>query len=434
MSEENNHIEQFFKKHLDVEQSSFLEEDWAQMEAKLDDAGIGVPPPTNQGGIGMVKGVVILFFACGIAFLLGWYLHTPNSEATSVGATQTTSTPIEIPGKQQKRSTTKEIPEEPVDDTDQEAVSSKSITPSVEPESKVMVSAKTYSDEIQNNTSSQNYTSSRNTELPTLSATPPPPADNRNESEVGIPYEPGLVINSITTLPEYPIAINFSDMNQNLGSLLTGRVICPSAPRIVRWTDWSVGLSLAPDINSLGLSGRPNVTGKIGLRIYWDVLDRLSIQSGVFYNKKQYTATGEEYHPPAGYWENNTDGRIPSTIEGSCRVIDIPIMIGYEWLRNERWSYATNLGLSNYILLDEEYNYDFGYSGAGTGAYSWTTDENTALPWSIANLSISGSYHWKPKTSIIIEPFIQVPLKEIGWGNVDLYGYGILFTIKQNLK
>ena len=56
MSEENNHIEQFFKKHLEVEQASFMEEDWAKMEAKLDAVGLKSTSMAwlGLGGVGFI--------------------------------------------------------------------------------------------------------------------------------------------------------------------------------------------------------------------------------------------------------------------------------------------------------------------------------------------------------------------------------------------
>ena len=83
MSEENNHIEQFFKKHLEVEQASFMEEDWAKMEAKLDAAGLGASG-TNGGGIGIRKGLVILLLATSIAFILGWFLKDYGQETDNL--------------------------------------------------------------------------------------------------------------------------------------------------------------------------------------------------------------------------------------------------------------------------------------------------------------------------------------------------------------
>ncbi|MBL3655827.1 hypothetical protein [Fulvivirga sediminis] len=201
----------------------------------------------------------------------------------------------------------------------------------------------------------------------------------------------------------------------------------------IQWKEWYVGLSVAPDLNSIGLTSSKQVSGKVGLRFDWDFLPKTSLRVGVYYNRKRYTAMGSDYNPPEGYWEYQTDGVIPSTINGKCRVIDIPITLSYNFLNKGKWTFGASTGISNYILLDQDYCYEFDqpYSGPAT---RWVTDEKETAKWSIANLSLIAQYSLGRQTFIQVEPYVQVPLQKIGWAQVSLYGTGAMLTIKRKLQ
>src|SRR5690606_40102139 len=68
-----------------------------------------------------------------------------------------------------------------------------------------------------------------------------------------------------------------------------------------------------------------HVTGvqTCALPIWW------SISVGAIKNYKQYTGSGEDYKPPKNYWKYYTNGLIPEKIDGSCDVLEFPIMIQY---------------------------------------------------------------------------------------------------------
>ncbi|HCX21076.1 MAG: hypothetical protein CMB80_20230 [Flammeovirgaceae bacterium] len=524
MSEENNHIEQFFKKHLEVEQASFMEEDWAKMEAKLDAAGLGASG-TNGGGIGIRKGLVILLLATSIAFILGWFLkdygqetdnlsvkdieengiseviaiekdqqmftdkdgdisefsNTTTSKAerlnqaeqqSNEAQTVTSSSSSTAANETQKNSIKSDTSTEQITDSEKSATSKNtenrfektstaqlnsslgsennyvgikkesSITSTVNEEEQAQTGRTSEFEEDSKNSYEANalevFNENPNQEMPSSGDTRSVTnniveKDNDalvDEEKVLLPTHQLMRLSgdSLVMVQQERYQIQDSVMLQ----ALTGKIICLTAPRKFQWKNVAVGLSYAPDFNSLNFKGKLKATNKVGLRLFWKPLKRFELQSGIFFNEKKYTSPGDEYHPPAGYWGSNTNGIVPEWVNGSCSVIDIPVTLGIDVIQTTRWNWSVNGGLSNYILLDEKYIYEFDQPNPNT-AWGWETNENTTLKWSVMNASIGGEFLWRSKTSLRIEPFIQMPLQEIGWAKVSLYGYGVLFTIKQNL-
>jgi|GEM_PF-3201432 len=403
MSEEKNHIEDFFKKHLSVEQDSFLEDDWAKMEEKLDTAGLGI---SNSDGLSRIKLFALILLSSAVAFLIGWFLRPYFDQQPTIALINQNSNRNSNELIATEKSLENYLPSD-----------SHNSTFSIKNEK-----TKESNEGDGGNSSSiaQSYRS--NYFIP-----------EKNEPQILYTHYPiylrRIGLGGSSNIP----LIDISPEPIQNSSLQTFNQEKESTKKFVRWTDWSVGVSIAPDFNSVGLFQSKQVTGKTGIRLFWNVLPRTTLQVGAFYNHKKYVANGEDYHPPAGYWGWATNGIVPSQIDGSCRVIDIPVFISHQFVDRGKWRFGAFTGLSNYIMLDQKYDYYFDQPNAGA-ADSWNTNQNVTLKWSILNLGLSAEYKLGTKTSISVEPYVQTPLKEIGWANVSLYGSGALFTIKRSLK
>lgn len=402
MSEENNHIEDFFRKHLDVEQDTYLEEDWAKMEAKLDAAGLGADTAPFWSVTKLIFGAIIIAL---LFFGAGWWMNqlmNPENESYD----------------QYLRDT-------PKSNNNAAIFTSRDIfNISADQCEETNAATAIGKNDLVNVANRFNHYNERINHLDMLDTRTP----------VIIYYYVPKHISSILLEQEEPsfaklelIKDEFDDeeIKTSIGD--------KKEKKGVQWTDWSIGASFAPDFNSIGLFEQKQATGKVGLRAYWNFLPRTSLQFGVFYNHKKYTASGEDYHPPYGYWATKTNGKVPENVQGSCRVIDIPVFISYQVAETKRWKFGDYTGLSNYIMLDQEYIYEFDQPNTGY-AGSWQSDDNLTLKWSILNLGVSAEYFLNRNISLSVEPYLQAPLQQIGWANVSLFGTGALFTLKKNIN
>lgn len=191
---------------------------------------------------------------------------------------------------------------------------------------------------------------------------------------------------------------------------------------------WGVALSGAPDFNSVGIQSDKEASWQLGGQLVATYKERISLTTGVLYNKKRYTTQGEDYYPPVGYWKGYTNGVIPDEVYGYCVVLDIPINLSYNWNPHKRLQFLSTIGVSNYFILGEDYHYRF-FNGNPGAAEGWDTEEMTRQMFGVGNLSVGILWYVKPKIGIKVEPYLKVPLKEIGWGRVDLYSTGTLLSI-----
>lgn len=192
----------------------------------------------------------------------------------------------------------------------------------------------------------------------------------------------------------------------------------------------SIGFVMSPDLSTAGSFSNFSDPGyKFGIIAEYHVGPRLAISTGIIQSKVRYTASGTEYKPPRGFW---TNGTVPYETDGVCVLIDLPINLKYNVLQFDRSGLYATAGLSSYIMLDEDYRFNYkrddpslvqGWSGK-TGTRHW-----------LSNAGFSVGYEWNMHTnwSIRAEPFVKIPLKEVGWGNVNLYSIGSFISINYKL-
>ncbi|MDR8391021.1 outer membrane beta-barrel protein [Aliifodinibius sp. S!AR15-10] len=192
---------------------------------------------------------------------------------------------------------------------------------------------------------------------------------------------------------------------------------------------FSVGIAAGPDLSTVGsLSNFSNPGYKFGIAVEYRIAKNFAISTGVGQANVHYTAQGQEYKPPYGYW---TNGIVADQTVADCAILEIPVNLKYDFLQFERSRIYASAGVSSYIMLNEKYqfNYDQNYGGL---VQSWS-DKTGTTHW-LSNASISLGYeldilrNW----SLRAEPFVKLPLKEVGWGNVELYSVGT--SISLNLR
>ncbi len=197
---------------------------------------------------------------------------------------------------------------------------------------------------------------------------------------------------------------------------------------------WEIGLTVAPDLNGVGAIENYKLAWEAGVSVYYNVTRHWRLSSGIYYAKKSYLASGTDYSPPEGYWDYHTNGIIPEEVDARCGILDIPLNLTYIWNPRQKFRITTTLGLSNYLILNEDYQYSFGYNKPYSGYDHWSTEENSAAFFGMLNAGIGAEWRIRPGLLMAVEPYVKVPLKEVGFGNVPLTGTGIYFTIRKQIS
>lgn len=404
MAEEDN-IEHFFKSRLSSGEFDFQEADWQDLERKLDAEGL-VPVP--WGGLSGYKLLIVGLIIGVIAFLAGWFLRerladeAGQAKNTSEIKSEVDASSVSEPGGGEGRQS---------DNKGQESIR-QVIDP--QPQDNRVIPA------------NQGKSALSGDEDRVAVASDHPRGD-----ALPVIGEQWLVGSDIEPFGHQYI-VDSADLG---GSTITPLVKAEEVSKEKTLTfreRWSLGASFAPDLNSIGFTARKSLTAKFGMRLFYQLGKRWEVSAGVFYNKKKYTTTAEGYSPPEGYWYYQTDNVKPTKILGSCGVVDVPVNVSYLIFEGKKMGLSGSVGLSSYFLQNEAYDFEFDryYADVAPG---WYTEENSSVLAGVANLSLIASLALSERSSLIAEPYVQAPFKKIGWGNVELFSTGVLFTYRYRL-
>ena len=193
----------------------------------------------------------------------------------------------------------------------------------------------------------------------------------------------------------------------------------------------TIGILGGPDLSTVGgLSNFETPGYKLGVSVEYNLSKDWALSIGAIHSKVQYTARGNDYSPPQGYWSYGT---IPDETIAQCFIIDIPISLKYNLAYFEHSRIYAGGGISSYIMLNEEYQFKYGgYNGSGQPD-RWQERTGTRHWMSNAMVSLGFEQDISKDLSVRVEPFIKIPMREVGWGNVKLYSMGSLFSINYNL-
>lgn len=199
----------------------------------------------------------------------------------------------------------------------------------------------------------------------------------------------------------------------------------------VNTSPWFLGFGYAPDISMVGFSEVTKPGTNLSIILEYQLNRRWSINSGITYSKKNYTAKGEDYNPPKGFWDY---GFVPDMTEGYCEVIDIPLNIRYYFKPEKINRLFASTGLSTYLMLTEEYFYQYKKNDPQHLVQSWSGKNENQHYFAIYNMSVGYQRAIGKRWFLEIEPFIKLPLTGVGFGRVDLWSTGALFSLKYNFR
>lgn len=193
----------------------------------------------------------------------------------------------------------------------------------------------------------------------------------------------------------------------------------------------SVGFIMGPDLSSAGsLSNFNNTGSKIGMTLDYNFNRNWGISIGAIRSNVHYSAGRNEYRPPQGYWYKGIQA---SETTAECMIIDIPVNLTYRFMHFDNSRVFATAGFSSYIMLNEDYRFSY-ETNQPELPKRWNEDTGTAHLLSNANFSVGYEYDITQNVSFRAEPFIKMPVREIGWGNVNLYSIGTLFSFNYNLQ
>ena len=190
-----------------------------------------------------------------------------------------------------------------------------------------------------------------------------------------------------------------------------------------------IGFILAPDFTSVNsLAGnRPGST--VGLTLDYQFAPHWYIGSGLLLDRKNYAARAQDYHAPTEFYQNNVFARHLDYVKGTFEMLEIPLNLRYDFSVSGSTLFFASAGVSSYLMTSE----NSGMYGDPWGFQAYqpcpVTGQHNYL-FSAVNLSLGVETGLSNSLSLLIAPYMKIPTRGVGYGQVQMSSVGINFALK----
>jgi hypothetical protein len=185
-----------------------------------------------------------------------------------------------------------------------------------------------------------------------------------------------------------------------------------------------VGFFAGPDFSTVKFQDVHQVGSGFGLSVGYR-FNKLAVETGLIWDQKYYYSSGEYFkNSPQVYYPPNT------TFNGHCDMFEIPLLVRYDFSQDNKNGFFAKAGFSSYLMTHQYYSKKV--NGVDSGSWPWTESAN----YIFSIVQLSGGYEFSigSKTKIQIEPYIKIPLRGLGEGNMPISSAGIYFGITHSFR
>jgi len=187
------------------------------------------------------------------------------------------------------------------------------------------------------------------------------------------------------------------------------------------------GLQIAPDFSSVNSLAGDRPGSSIGLTVDYQFVNRLHLGTGLLFSKKNYTARNQDYHVPRNYYQMNGLKDV-DFVKGTMSMIEIPINLRYDFSVTGNTIFFATAGVSTYLFGKENSNYYFDSFGReACKEYNYSGQHNFL---SAASLSLGVETGISNSISVLVAPYMKLPLDNIGFGKIRMNSVGINVAIR----
>jgi hypothetical protein len=162
------------------------------------------------------------------------------------------------------------------------------------------------------------------------------------------------------------------------------------------------------------------------------ITPQISVEAGLLSTRKNYYSEGDYYDKSRIYMPPNSK---LTTVSGDCRMLEIPVAVRYDFKPAQRTHWFATAGVSNYLMKEENYSYTYYYYSSNYYATYHRSYDNSSRDWmSVLQLSGGFNHSLKKGLRLRIEPYVQLPLKGVGYGDLPLTNYGLRLGIEKGFR
>jgi hypothetical protein len=181
-------------------------------------------------------------------------------------------------------------------------------------------------------------------------------------------------------------------------------------------------ISAGQDLSFVTLNNAGKLKPVYGAGLSYAAGKHFIVASGFYVSNKIYSAS------PTQYKFTGYTSPYLKDIAADCKIFEIPLNLYYSSKLVKNHSWLGGIGLSSLLMKKESYDYIYQVPSGPSYSYQKTVDNENKHYFSV--LTLSGGYLYKlnNRISFIAEPYMKIPLKGIGAGEIKLNSTGLLIT------
>ncbi|MDB5253597.1 MAG: PorT family protein [Flaviaesturariibacter sp.] len=156
-----------------------------------------------------------------------------------------------------------------------------------------------------------------------------------------------------------------------------------------------------------------------------------SLEAGLVSSRRHYYSDGKYLNTSKIYLPPNSS---ITMVDGSCRMLEIPVSIRFNGAARKHGNWFGTAGLSSYLMKREDYDYAYYYPSTNYTAIHSKTYRNESRDW-VSVLQLSGGYDRSVTRTlnVRVEPYLQLPLRGMGFGKLPLTSAGVRIGFTKSL-
>lgn len=250
---------------------------------------------------------------------------------------------------------------------------------------------------------------------------PQPVSPGEGQSKNDITLLPEKKDDTIILQPETGTLKTGQDKVEDTGKITPGKKIRKND---TKKRPWEISLIYAPELTTIKLSNFDKPGSNYGILIGYTIFKNTSIQTGISRSRKNYTANGDVFK--SNYWVS-PPYKLKS-VTGYCNIYEVPLNIKYQLSRGKKINISAFAGISSYFMTSEYYTYLY---KSNYSSYTWSKNYNTQKNYwfSVATVGIGFEKLISKKINLGATPFVKIPFKGLGTGDLKLLTTGINFSL-----
>jgi hypothetical protein len=193
----------------------------------------------------------------------------------------------------------------------------------------------------------------------------------------------------------------------------------------------TIGIMGGPDyasVNSIA-GDRPGST--IGFTVDYQFANHFYIGSGLLFARKIFAAAPEDYHvSPKYYFDNNMPAGGIDYIKGTFNMLEIPLDLRYDFSSSNNALFFLSAGTSSYLFTKQNCGYYFNYNPRNIVCKNISYAGYPNDLFATLNLSMGAEFGISNSLSAMVAPYVKIPTRGIGFGQVQLNSFGIDFALR----